>query len=589
MGTLLVLTIYIIIITYIIYNQASSLKGYPTPTKTLKTLIRKFSFTLTALLILTQILPAQDEQFTMRVLNPGYQLNSAWEITYGPDDSLWITENFDYKVSRISAADGGKTELINLSSKKDFTNPPKWPQGGLMGLVLHPSMYSEWPTPSKPYVYLAYVYHFAGCESTGNGPCRFKTRIVRYKYNRSTRSLSNEQVIIESLNGSNDHNAGRLAIGKIDGTNYLFYTIGDLGAGQFNNGSRTENAQVRDTLEGKVLRFNLEKDGDADQWAKWIPNDNPFTDNDGHKTAVWSMGHRNQQGIISSQDGILYSSEHQDKSDDEVNIIEKGGNYGWPKVSGYCDGNYNGLILAGQQVGNEQANCANLNAKDPIYTFYTESDPASLSNDYLSWPTIAPSSIDIYEQNVIPDWNRSLLITSLKGGVIYRLKLNAAGTAVTDSFTIPAMRFQGRYRDLCISPDGLRIYVACDKSGAARNASGGFNTGGTPPPHAGRILEFTYTGHVMAIDNTEAGYERSVEIEIYPNPASKILQVRSIKNISNPLRYSIHSASGKLVLQGKSNTDYFQVNTATLSAGVYIFKLYNVYNIQVATKKVIIQ
>jgi len=66
--------------------------------------------------------------------------------------------------------------------------------------------------------------------------------------------------------------------------------------------------------------------------------------------------------------GLLYSSEHQDKSDDEINIIERGRNYGWPKVSGYCDGNYNGELLANQIVIDEQANCISLNAKEPIYT-----------------------------------------------------------------------------------------------------------------------------------------------------------------------------------------------------------------------------
>ena len=238
------------------------------------------SVLLTATFIFIPKIYAQNEPFTMRVVNPAYQLNSAWELTWGPDDSLWVTENNAYLVSKINPADGGKTQLLDISALKDFTNPPKWPQGGLMGMALHPTMYSEWPNPSKPWVYLAYVYHYAastGC-SNGTGPCNFKTRIVRYDYQRSTHSLSNPVVIIQSLNGSNDHNSGRLTIGKISGVPYLFYTIGDMGAGQFNNIGRTNNAQTRDTLEGKVLRFNLEPDGDAGALDKWIPNDNPYTD-----------------------------------------------------------------------------------------------------------------------------------------------------------------------------------------------------------------------------------------------------------------------------------------------------------------------
>jgi glucose/arabinose dehydrogenase len=153
----------------------------------------------------------QNEPFTMRVVNPSYQLNSAWELTWGPDDSLWVTENAAYKVDRIHPGNGGKTLLVDLSSLKDFTSPPKWPQGGLMGMALHPSMYSEWPNPSRPWIYLAYVYHYvptAGC-SGGSGPCYFNTKIVRYNYNRATHTLSNQQTIISTLNGSNDHNSGR--------------------------------------------------------------------------------------------------------------------------------------------------------------------------------------------------------------------------------------------------------------------------------------------------------------------------------------------------------------------------------------------
>ncbi|HRP17253.1 MAG TPA: hypothetical protein PL128_04590, partial [Ginsengibacter sp.] len=112
-------------------------------------------------LLCSQTILGQGEPFTMRVINTGYNLNSAWEVTYGPDDSLWVTENKAYIISRIDPVSGTKTQLINLSSKKNFSNPPKWPQGGLMGLVLHPSMYSEWPTPSKPYVYIAYVYQYS--------------------------------------------------------------------------------------------------------------------------------------------------------------------------------------------------------------------------------------------------------------------------------------------------------------------------------------------------------------------------------------------------------------------------------------------
>ncbi|MEP6627582.1 MAG: PQQ-dependent sugar dehydrogenase, partial [Ginsengibacter sp.] len=272
----------------------------------MKPLIRKFIFITISLLYISTSM-AQNETFNMRVVNPSYQLNSGWELTWGPDDSLWVTENFAYKISRINPANGGKSLLIDLSSQKDFTSPPKWPQGGLMGMALHPSMYSEWPNPSKPWVYVAFVYHYAssaGC-TNGTGACNFNTKIVRYTYDRATHSLSSPQVIISTLNGSNDHNSGRLTIGKVGGSSFLFYTIGDMGAGQFNNVSRTNNAQSVDVLEGKILRFNLEPDGDVSANDQWIPNDNPFSSG-GKATAVWSWGHRNPQGIAFGSNGILY-------------------------------------------------------------------------------------------------------------------------------------------------------------------------------------------------------------------------------------------------------------------------------------------
>ena len=528
----------------------------------------------------------------MRVVNPGYQLNSAWELTWGPDDSLWVTENYAYKVDLINPADGGKTQLLDVSALKDFTNPPNWPQGGLMGLALHPTMYSQWPNPSKPWVYIAYVYHYAasaGC-SNGTGACNFKTRIARYDYDRSTHSLSNPQVIIESLNGSNDHNSGRLTIGSVNGTSFLFYTIGDMGAGQFNNASRTNNAQTRDTLEGKILRFNLEPDGDPGPLDQWIPNDNPYTDANSKPTAVWSWGHRNAQGIVFGSNGILYQSEQQDRSDDEVNIIEEGRNYGWPKLSGYCDGNYNGLTLASQPVASEQVECAALDSKDPIYTLFTDLTPGTLNSNYLTWPTVAASSIDVYEKNVIPNWNRSLLVTSLKGGRIFRLHLDASGTTVLDSSTVPAMRGMGRYRDLCISPDGLRIYVACDISGQAAGPTGAYNASGTAPGNAGRILEFSYTGPLLSL-GTDSFYRyvRNTSVKVSPNPATSVLNVESVKTIPKPLHYTFYDATGQIVLSGTSNNDFFTVNVQSLPGGMYVLKLYDAYMINVATKKVIIK
>lgn len=538
-------------------------------------MLKKLYAGIASLFLFTGSLFSQNEPFSMRVVNPGYQLNSAWELTWGPDDSLWITENKAYKVSRINPLNGGITQLIDLSANKNFAaDLVKWPQGGLMGMALHPTLYKEWPNASRPWVYLAYVYKNAGCFTGKSGQdsgCFFKTKIVRYNYNRSTHSLSNEQVIIQTLNGSTDHNSGRLTIGEISGIPYLFYTIGDMGTGQFTNVLRKNRAQSRDSLEGKILRFNLEPDVNG----SWIPNDNPFKNANSAVTAVWSWGHRNAQGIVFGSNGILYSSEQQDKSDDEINIIEKGGNYGWPLVSGYCDGNYDGLTLANLPVISEKADSVLYNLKSPFYTLYTIPNPGSLGTDNSKWPTVACSGIEVYEKGIIPGWNRSLLIPSLKAGLIQRLKLDPTGTRVTDSSSIPAMRNKGRYRDLCVSSDGLKIYVACDMSGA----------------NPGRILEFTYTGKIstLSINDSVQRYPRSTNVEIFPNPSSRILNVKIGKSASKPLHYIMFDITGKPLIYGKSNNDYFSVNVEALSPGMYILKLFNAYHIPLSTRKIMIK
>ena len=234
--------------------------------------------------------------------------------------------------------------------------------------------------------------------------------------------------------------------------------------------------------------------------------------------------------------------------------------------------------------------CAALDSKDPIYTLFTDLTPGTLNSNYLTWPTVAASSIDVYEKNVIPNWNRSLLVTSLKGGRIFRLHLDASGTTVLDSSTVPAMRGMGRYRDLCISPDGLRIYVACDISGQAAGPTGAYNASGTAPGNAGRILEFSYTGPLLSLGTDSLyRYVRNTSVKVSPNPATSVLNVESVKTIPKPLHYTFYDATGQIVLSGTSNNDFFTVNVQSLPGGMYVLKLYDAYMINVATKKVIIK
>ncbi|QRR00716.1 PQQ-dependent sugar dehydrogenase [Dyadobacter sandarakinus] len=463
---------------------------------------------------------AGGEKFEKRIIAKG--TSDPWEIVFGPDQHLWVTESKDYRVLRIEPASGSKDVLIDLSSEKSFPNYDQlsdsidggkpMPQGGLMGMALHPGLLHE-----KPFVYLAFVYDFEGKDRPGDGQdprdhgYHFKTKIVRCTYNFQSRKLENPETICDKISGSNDHNGGRLLISKVNGKDYLFYSVGDMGAGQFKNAGRANHAQETDVYEGKVLRFNTEPDKDTDRDDAWIPDDNPF--NRRRQNAVWSLGHRNPQGLAAMQvngSEVIYSSEHGPFSDDEINIIKGGRNYGHPLVIGYADGNYDGLSagvtdkdsLPGKWnttypfITSEKQNAGKLkNFEPPLKSFYPTDNKQLLSfadtiragKKSPDWPSLAPSGIDTYPYDAIPGWKNSLLITSLKQGKIVRIKLDAGGTRVQeekDYFTNKV-----RYRDVAVSADGTKIYLITDKSAVTSGPSG---ENPEESKEQGAIIEFTY-------------------------------------------------------------------------------------------------
>jgi PQQ-dependent dehydrogenase (s-GDH family) len=539
---------------------------------------------------------AQTETFTKRTVATG--LNSAWEVVYGPNDSLWITENASYKISKISLGSAPTTTLIiNLSSNAStFTTGTK-PQGGLMGLAIHPNLYSSDASvrAAKPWVYVAFVYNKATpnstCTNGVGGPatgCVFSTRIVRYDYNGTT--LVNPVIVLDNMPGSSDHNSGRLVIGPtIESgsdaahTQYrLYYTIGDMGSGQFANTNRPESAQVVDILQGKSLRINTESDGDAGADA-WVPNDNPFYNAAAitPQDYVFTMGHRNPQGLAWGNvngTNILYSSEQMDRSDDEVNILQAGKNYGWDKVSGFSDGNVNGFKIGQTTSANEQAfSTITPTYKDPIFQLFgcTSANMAALyaNGNNAQWPTAAVSSIDFYGYNVIPGWPGSLLFSPLKKDVIYRVKLNANGDGVSGD-TIPFFRGDGnRIRRIRTSPNGLKFYVARD-AGATANG--------------GAIVEYTYTGSVLAInENAPNPLVKNSMVRIYPNPATNFLNVEAKKEMRKPLKVQLYDLAGKVVKETTSYQNKFSVDVTSLHSGVYIFKMYNAFDVEMQTEKII--
>ncbi|HTQ28211.1 MAG TPA: PQQ-dependent sugar dehydrogenase [Puia sp.] len=580
----------------------------------------------------SQVVTFNGQTFKIDTLYPLYDipahnkgLSFPWEITYGPDDSLWITEAHGYKIWKIHPGNKGNRVLLDLSGLMnfDYYSPPNGypaPQGGLMGLAIHPNLFS-----GSPYVYVALVYYVypttgtpnnsacAGAGSITNQPCYYKTKILRYTYDLVNHSLGSPVIVMDGLSGSNDHNSGRLKISPVaesDGNYYLYYSIGDQGAGQFNNGYRTNNAQNTDIYEGKILRLNTVQDGDVDDGAydQWIPNSNPFHNSStGKVNAVWSFGHRNSQGLVwANVNGswILYNSEHGDKSDDEVNIIQAGNNYGWPKVAGMCDNNYNDTdanpnndYLANQLVHNETSFCTANNVVEPIFSFFNVSGPAvpSSSVSNYTWPTIAPSSIDYYDKMGIPGWNNSLLVTSLKLGM-YRLQLKAAGDHIDSSSTpqitdtIPYLH-DYRIRDIAIAPTGDTIFLAIDSSGSTSGPTGGFTGKQVATKTPGHILRMVFLETLLYQNNyvPEKPVNNVTATLVYPNPTSQVLHVLCRTGLHKPFQVQMFDMAGRLVLQQASDQDNFIIYVGGLRPGVYAFRLYNGYDTNVTTEKIVIR
>ncbi|RXK59227.1 T9SS type A sorting domain-containing protein [Lacibacter luteus] len=508
------------------------------------------------------------ESFNMRTVIARQRM--PHDLLYGPDDNLWYTERFAGTVSFVNPSTGTKRVVLTLGSKMVRVSG----QDGLMGLALHPEFLT-----GKPFVYIAYTY-----QSLSNTVRRI--RVERYSYDAFTQTLIDPVTILENIPGSNDHNSCRLAVGP---DTKLYFTIGDMGAGQFDNISRTNNSQNLSVYEGKILRFNTELES-----GSWIPADNPFTSG-GQPTAVFSFGHRNAQGLVWGNvngTSILYSSEHGPYSDDEINIIESGRNYGWPQVSGYCDGNYNGRNIGGFDVVNEQTNCTTLNAKEPLRSIFPSSNPPT-GGDNMLWPSIGPSGTDFYGSTSIPGWQNSLLVATLKGGVIARYKLSNDGLQII-SDTINYFRGMGRYRDVAVSPDGLKIYVACDSSGSTSGPTGNVTT---TPANPGSILEFTYVPGSMrqyvqtgptTIQNTLPADKKDNTIDIYPNPATNFIVVYNYAAEAGRM-VTLFDMNGRTVKQQLTNGTATRIDTREVPNGMYILRITNATGSILHTEKLVIR
>ena len=447
--------------------------------------------------------------FEQSVLVSGLQ--GPWEITWGPDDMLWVTERTAGRIDRIDPKTGKVTPAFTLADLATHSG-----QDGLLGLALDPGLGKG---TGHDFVYTAYTHRDPArradpaVKDPANLYLHIYGKIVRFSYDAGTGLLSDPVNLIDGLPAGADHDSGRMKIGP-DGM--LYYTIGDRGNDQLANWCIPIEAQRLPTAEemaaqdyfsyqGKSLRMNL--DGT-------IPADNPVLN--GVKSHIFTYGHRNMQGISFGPDGTLYASEQAPKTDDEVNILKSGGNYGWPHVAGFQDD----MAYQYARWADATTPCADLKFSDlaidpsvpredetawkepftpPIATLFTVptgwdfADPKCGDMHFICWPTVAASSIEAYRpaKAIIPGFDNAVLLTALKRGSLYRVPLSADGQSASG----PIERYfqtNNRYRDLAISPDGRTIYIATDPGGLHETLDGGVSD---KVANAGAILVFTYTGN----------------------------------------------------------------------------------------------
>ncbi|WP_373818613.1 glucose/sorbosone family PQQ-dependent dehydrogenase [Glaesserella sp.] len=399
------------------------------------------------------------------------KLDNPWDMVWGADGNIWITERQGKHISTVNPNTGEHKILYTFAHA--FAAPP---HQGVLGMALHPNFLKG---KNEDYVYAYYTYSLQGEKSEFG-------RIVRLTYDAQTQTLKEETTVLDKLPAGDDHNAGRLIFGK-DGK--LYFSLGDNGFNQFANSCKAILSQDIPNVEaitkgdysdyrGKVLRVNL--DGS-------IPEDNPRIN--GVKSHVYAYGFRNPQGLV-FVDNKLFNIDQGPGTDDEVNLVVAGGNYGWPYIAGFQDNQaysyvnysqvencesapmYDGTTVPkGINAPRQKETDVDLhNFQEPLKTFFTVpnsynfNDP-KCNGDYICWPTVATTSIAYYPKDgAIKSFQNSLLVTGVKTGTLYRLPLNAEATQVQGE-AITYFRTDNRYRMVLVSPDSRKIYVATDSAG----------------------------------------------------------------------------------------------------------------------------
>ncbi|MEM8506299.1 MAG: PQQ-dependent sugar dehydrogenase [Bacteroidota bacterium] len=339
--------------------------------------------------------PLEEQIIPKRIVS---ELEIPWGFDFLPQGGLLITEK------------SGELLLFDNNEKTTISGVPEvkvMGQGGLMDVAVHPN-FNE-----NSWIYLSY----SSAEGSGRGA---NTAILRAKLIGDR--LQQQELLYKAApnTGKPFHFGSRIVF---DNEGYLYFSIGD-------RGNRDENPQDITRDGGKIYR--IKDDGS-------IPSDNPFTKRNGAKQAIYSYGHRNPQGMVKHpRTSEIWIHEHGPRGGDELNIIKKGKNYGWPVIT-------YGINYSGTKITDETSRP---NMEQPIYYWI---------------PSIAPSGLEIVSSEKYPEWKGNVLAGSLSFQYLERLVLENNKVVYREKL----LDGMGRVRSVKQGPDGY-IYVGIEGKGIYR-------------------------------------------------------------------------------------------------------------------------